>query len=647
MPRVLRSLPAVLTLALVLGCEAEVGIRSHGAGPPRSRGEWIDAALAPLAIGDRVSVRSHPVASPSWPGAAPGDHGLPGLIQAVAQVVARPGDPAALEGLGRALLELSREEAAEAAFRTALDLAPDRPAALRGLAIAAGRLGRRHDAVLAWRAAIAAGDESAESRAALAAARYLDGDANGARMELDSARAGGAAVSSALEVLLAGAPSAAASGNDSFELGPEVRVDAGGATQAAEPTVAGGGGVLVAAWNDLREAAPAGEWRLGVAASTDAGESWTDRILRAPAPFPPFVHEGDPMAAFDGLTGNLWVGGQRFGSGSQVYVARRSAGGTGFDPPVAVAAGAFFDRPWMTAGRPPGATPGTRLYVTYSAGDFQGALHASTDLGASWSLATTMPAASSFLPRIGPGGALWIAYYDFIVSPTRYVVLRSSNGGASFDVQRTAAIRIDDWGFQDGTRFPGKFRVPPLHAFAVDPVAGDLYVAWFDTARIVSGQADVDVFVTRSTDAGITWSTPVVPHAITPTGDQFFPWLEISADGRLHLAYLDSRRTVQLDDDLDGRFDVYYATSVDHGATWTETPVTDTPFSSLDATWPGFDQFLGDHLGLAIDDDGAVLVYPSTRDGDLDILTRRVRADLLFASGFESGDLSEWSGGAP
>jgi hypothetical protein len=212
-----------------------------------------------------------------------------------------------------------------------------------------------------------------------------------------------------------------------------------------------------------------------------------------------------------------------------------------------------------------------------------------------------------------------------------------------------AVTRVDDWGFQDGTRFPGAFRVPPVHAFAVDPVSGDLYLAWFDTARITAGQADIDVFVTRSTDAGTTWSPPVVPHAITPVGDQFFPWLEVSADGRVHLAYLDSRRTVQNDDDLDGRFDVYYAVSNDRGATWTETPVTDTPFSSLDASWPGFDQFLGDHLGLAIDNDGAILAYPSTRDGDLDVLTRRVRvrAELLFASGFESGDVAEWSGAVP
>ncbi len=107
-------------------------------------------------------------------------------------------------------------------------------------------------------------------------------------------------------------------------IGPAVRIDVGGGTShAAEVSLAATtGGVLVAAWNDLREAGATGEWRLGWASSDDGGLTWNDDLLRPPGALPNDF-EGDPMTAFDPRTGTLWVGGTQF-FGDELYLARRT-----------------------------------------------------------------------------------------------------------------------------------------------------------------------------------------------------------------------------------------------------------------------------------------------------------------------------------
>jgi hypothetical protein len=73
--------------------------------------------------------------------------------------------------------------------------------------------------------------------------------------------------------------------------------------------------------------------------------------------------------------------------------------------------------------------------------------------------------------------------------------------------------------------------------------------------------------------------------------------------------------------------------------------LTSSPFASADADWPGFEQFLGDYMGLALAGDRVVAVYPSTRDGDLDVLAQTIRVvgSQIFADGFESGTTAAWS----
>ena len=395
-------------------------------------------------------------------------------------------------------------------------------------------------------------------------------------------------------------------------IGPQVRIDVGGGTSAANETTASASemdpNVVIAAWNDLREAPPMQNHpvRLGVARSFDGGQTWEDLVIRAPKGFQAYC-ECDPMTAYDDRTGTLWVGALAY-PGS-VFVSRLDPGQTEFEPPVITATGANFDKGWMAAGPRMGEPDSTRVYITLSHG-----IQWSDDMGDTWSGFNSLGFGIGFLPRVGPNGELYVVHNTKL--------RRSLNNGASFSTH-TIAVPMDNWGLC-GLRFPGRFRVPPLWYFDVSQQTGNLYVVYMDTTNIVDGQSNVDLYFTKSTDQGTTWTTPVVINGDNdPPGDQFFPWIELDEDDRIHVVFLDSRHTVQNDNVINGMLDAYYTYSDDDGATWNEFRLTPNSWNSAD---DGYDyqfdlQFLGDYLGLAVAGNRVYPVYLDTTGGEPNIYT--------------------------
>ncbi len=617
-------------------------LRSETVGPPAG---GIEEALAGLAVADgRIRVRAPlpPATSPEL------DLEVRRLllrnlkVQAV-RVAARavrsaPGDAGALCALSFALRRAGRLEKAAAAARSAIDLEPRSASGWTALARALERLGERREALAAWHDVAALEPPTAPVHRRLAALAALTGDRRAAARHA-------AAAPGTNWPLGAAAPPSRVTGNIPVSVGPAVRIDSGGGTSdAAEVSLAASAeGFLVAAWNDLREATAAGEWRLGWSTSDDGGLSWSDGLLRPPGALAGDF-EGDPMTAFDEVTGTLWVGGTQF-SGDELYLSRRLAGETDFSPPAIVVDGLFLDRAQLAVGADPSAPAATLLHMAHITG-----LQTSADLGDTWTPIVAWPIAGfAHHPATGPDGEVYVTYSDF---NDLIVFQRSLDGGATLEPAVTAAVRMDVWDTQDGSRFPGRFRVAPLPFLASSPVDGTLYCLYFDTSEVTVGQANVDLYLTVSSNRGDTWSTPAVINGDgDPPGDQFLPWIEVDAAGRVHVVFFDSRHTPQLDDVEDGRIDVYHAVSADHGTTWTETRLTGEPFGTDVIAWPLFPdlQFLGDYLGLATAGGRTWVAYPTTENGDLDVFVREifVGEPLIFADGFESGDTSAWAAAVP
>lgn len=410
-------------------------------------------------------------------------------------------------------------------------------------------------------------------------------------------------------------------------IGPQIRIDVNGGTKASNETTMASihlnPNEVVAGWNDWRESSGFSEIiRVGVAVTNDGGQTWDDFLLRAPVGHQATV-EGDPMTCYDNRTGTLWAGGMSWTGTGGVFVARKRPGENAFDDPVMTYVYGGIDKGWMAAGVDPYDPNKTRVYVTYNLGS-----QYSTDMGLTWTNPRSLGSGIGFLPRVGPNGEYYVCYWDY---GSGVMLARSFDGGQSFVSPVRIATRMDVWGTQDGSRFPGLFRVPPLNYLAVDPNNGTLYCVYFDTTNWSGGYRNVDLYFTKSTDQGAHWTTPrVINGDGDPAGDQFFPWLEVDERGWLHMVFYDTRHTVQADDTPHGMFDAYYALSTDGGDTWKEYRLTPNSFDSYyDGLDRGASQFIGDYLGLAVGGNKVYPCYLSTQNGDSDIFTNVILLSVL------------------
>lgn len=134
-----------------------------------------------------------------------------------------------------------------------------------------------------------------------------------------------------------------------------------------------------------------------------------------------------------------------------------------------------------------------------------------------------------------------------------------------------------------------------------------------DSFACPSGKTtDVDIFIVRSTDGGLTWGNEqrVNQDPVKNGKDQWFPFAAVGADGGVSVVFHDRR------DDPSNRFaNVYLARSSSGGVNWTETRVS-TESSNLN--W-AFDNgvFMGDYNGLTVGPTGtAYPFWADSRNGE-------------------------------
>jgi hypothetical protein len=113
---------------------------------------------------------------------------------------------------------------------------------------------------------------------------------------------------------------------------------------------------------------------------------------------------------------------------------------------------------------------------------------------------------------------------------------------------------------------------------------GNLYISWCDQK---SGYDNTDIWISSSTNDGITWGQPVRVNDDTGNKHQFFNWMTIDqATGIIYILFYDRRN---YDNELT---DVYLASSIDGGKTFLNERVSETPFFPLAET------FMGDYTNI-------------------------------------------------
>ncbi len=169
-------------------------------------------------------------------------------------------------------------------------------------------------------------------------------------------------------------------------------------------------------------------------------------------------------------------------------------------------------------------------------------------------------------------------------------VSKLTNGGTTL-VQNVRAVDPASW-IENGTSIGATFR-----AFTIPQIAADkrgVYLV-FDDLRL----GNSSVFLTRSTDGGSTWTSPLRVNDIL-VGQHFFPTIAVSG-GIIDVAWYDSRFNTG---STMTALDVFLADSFDGGVSFSVsmrvTSVSFNPGLVLRTDAPNYNEpFMGDYFQIA------------------------------------------------
>jgi hypothetical protein len=166
--------------------------------------------------------------------------------------------------------------------------------------------------------------------------------------------------------------------------------------------------------------------------------------------------------------------------------------------------------------------------------------------------------------------------------PNATAIERSTNNGATWSAPILAVSPIFPGGEVDRDWLQ-------VDDHPRSPHANALYLS--TTQFQEGGETGSTIAVSHSTDGGLTWSTSVVDTVQTfPVVDQFSD-LAIAKDGTVYVTWLRCTATGPLDDCADTVATFYLSKSTDGGITWsTPTPITTahlTPNTCIKSVLPG------------------------------------------------------------
>jgi hypothetical protein len=244
------------------------------------------------------------------------------------------------------------------------------------------------------------------------------------------------------------------------------------------------------------------------------------------------------------------------------------------------------------------------VYVTWAQFDEHGSFNSldsseiqlsrSTDGGLTWSVPVVVSdrkgnaQAGNYsdhapMPAIGPNNELYVTW----MGPEGLMFDKSTDGGFNWlqnDINVTG-FHINWLVFN----VPGVPIVPGFPIINCDlstnEYNGNIYICWTDQR---SGYNDTDVWLTKSTDGGSSWSNPNRVNNDAPDRHQFFAWMTIDQiSGYLYFVFYDRRNYMTL------QTDVYMAVSKDGGESFTNFKVSENPFT------PSDNNYLGHYIGVS------------------------------------------------
>ena len=255
----------------------------------------------------------------------------------------------------------------------------------------------------------------------------------------------------------------------------------------------------------------------------------------------------------------------------------------------------------------------------------------STDFGLTWSApiklnevdgscidnSTTVEGA---VPAPGPSGQVYVAWSG----PNGLVFKKSLDQGVTWPTTETQIIATHEWDFA----IPGIDRCNgmPITICDLSPSAhhGTIYVNWADQSN---GANDTDIFLSKSTDGGTTWSSPLRVNNDAPGKHQFLSWMALDqTNGYIYIVFYDRRNYTN------NNTDVYLAYSTDGGSTFTNTKISITSFL------PTSSVFFGDYTNIVAHNGVIRPIWTRLASGQTSVWTAILSQNQLDAKEFETQD---------
>jgi hypothetical protein len=357
--------------------------------------------------------------------------------------------------------------------------------------------------------------------------------------------------------------------------------------------------------------------------STNGGLNWSESHLSSMLGV-----WGDPVVLFDSL-GNLYyshlsnpVSGYWI---DRIVVQKSTNNGLTWNEGAGV--GYVFpknqDKEWMAVDFSQSPYKGN-IYMTWTEFDDYGSsgindssrikFSKSEDEGITWSSSITISDVSGncidsdnttegAVPCVSPDGEIYVSW----AGPLGLVFDKSTDGGETWGSDIFVSDMPGGWDFD----VPGIYRCNGMPITMCDisnsPDRGTIYIVWADQRN---GTTNTDIFLSKSTDKGNTWSIPVKVNNDATARHQFFVWSAIDqSTGHLWFVFYDRRNTTG------SETDVYAAKSTDGGVTFDNFKISETPFT------PTSGVFFGDYTNIAAFNGKIYPIWMRLHNGQLSIWT--------------------------
>jgi len=354
--------------------------------------------------------------------------------------------------------------------------------------------------------------------------------------------------------------------------------------------------------------------------STDTGRTWDRAVMNST-----WGVWGDPVIIVD-TAGSFYyfhLSNPSEGSWIDRIVCQKSAnsGGLWTDGSYMGKNGAKAqDKPWAVVNRKT-----NEIYVTWTQFDKYGSANPmdssiilfsrSADGGDTWTAPVRINriagdcidddlTVEGAVPAVGPNGEIYVSW----AGPAGLVFNRSLDGGITWLAEEIAVDSMPGgWNYE----IPGIMRANGLPVTICDtgnsPYRGTIYINWSDQRN---GVSNTDVWLSKSTDGGQTWSKAVRVNNDATENHQFFTWIAVNqSNGWLYFVFYD-RRNYSSDST-----DVYLAISKDGGVTFQNVLLSETPFL------PNKDIFFGDYTNIVAYNGIVRPIWTRLNNGQLSLWT--------------------------